>query len=291
MAQYTVKGSQNLLDVALQLYGSIEGVYDLLISNSWLSMDTELKAGTVLTYHEYFAINSDIVSEIGNRKLKPANSERKVYRKAADYPQVFQFDVKPDEEGIGFMVSGEGVMEIDWGDNSSMEIISLKKDVDEVEHYFDSAVTRRTVKIYGDFTLTFFSASEIQSQLYALRNVTVDEFSCNGNKWGLECLFLFEGTYSVDLVSNTIHDLSPIVGMNLQRLDLRYAKFDSTDVLDNYLVQVVENYGNRRNCEVLLTSSPGERGMKAISTIVSEPEWNASGAWVFNINGNIITAS
>lgn len=291
MAQYIVKGSQNIYDIAVQLYGSIEGVYDLLISNSWLDMDTDLKAGMELSYHDYFVINGDITSEINSRELKPANLERKVYWKSTNHSQVFQFDVDPSEESAGFMVSGEGVMTIDWGDNSDMDVVNLQKNANKIEHHFDNIVDGRTVKIYGDFTLTSFSASGIHSQLYALRNVTVDEFTCNGNNWNLDCLFLFDGTYLVNLMGNRIHDLSPIVSLSLQKLDLRYAVFDSPTVLDDYLVQIVENYGNRRNCEVLLSEAPGERGMEAINTIISETEWNASGAWVFNINGNIITAS
>ena len=33
MRTYTVRTGQNIFDVALTLYGSIEGVFDLLVSN------------------------------------------------------------------------------------------------------------------------------------------------------------------------------------------------------------------------------------------------------------------
>ena len=42
MAQYKVRNGQNIYDVALTLYGSIEGIFDLLISNEWLNMETQL---------------------------------------------------------------------------------------------------------------------------------------------------------------------------------------------------------------------------------------------------------
>ena len=48
MGQYTVITGQNLYDVALDIYGSIEGITDLLLSNPALSMMSELRAGQTL---------------------------------------------------------------------------------------------------------------------------------------------------------------------------------------------------------------------------------------------------
>ena len=48
MATYKVKLNQNILDIALELYGTIEGVFDLLITNTGLSMNTDLKTGQEL---------------------------------------------------------------------------------------------------------------------------------------------------------------------------------------------------------------------------------------------------
>ena len=50
MATYTVQYGQNLFDVALTLYGSIEGILDLLVNNKNLSINTELKYGDELEY-------------------------------------------------------------------------------------------------------------------------------------------------------------------------------------------------------------------------------------------------
>ena len=51
MAKYVVKPNQNLFDVALHLYGSIEGIFDLLISNPELNMASDLTYGQELEYH------------------------------------------------------------------------------------------------------------------------------------------------------------------------------------------------------------------------------------------------
>ena len=52
MATYKVKLGQNIWDVAMQLYGSVEGILDLLISNDWLDMTTDLEVGMDLEYHD-----------------------------------------------------------------------------------------------------------------------------------------------------------------------------------------------------------------------------------------------
>lgn len=57
---YTVRSGQNLYDVALTLYGSIEGIFDLLISNDDISLDSQLAHGQVLNYNEEFMIEQSL---------------------------------------------------------------------------------------------------------------------------------------------------------------------------------------------------------------------------------------
>ena len=59
MATYKVLNNQNIWDISLLLYGSIEGAFDLFISNPSLSMTTELKAGDLLEYHEDFVVEGN----------------------------------------------------------------------------------------------------------------------------------------------------------------------------------------------------------------------------------------
>ena len=49
MGNYRVITGQNIYDVALHLYGSIEGIVDLLVNNPDLSLETELRTGQELT--------------------------------------------------------------------------------------------------------------------------------------------------------------------------------------------------------------------------------------------------
>lgn len=77
MKSYTVKSGQNIFDVALVIYGSIEGVFDLLVSNESqsLSFDTTLTAGTTLSYNENYTIYDNIRDWFTDNNVKVANGE------------------------------------------------------------------------------------------------------------------------------------------------------------------------------------------------------------------------
>ena len=289
MAQYQVSSNQNIFDIALHLYGSIEGIYDLLMSNPWLTMKSEIPKGTILEYHDYFVISPGIVSEINNQQLIPANSERKVYFKKTDAPCVMQLIVPTEAIKIAFTWSGEGDVIIDWGDNSPLETIQLKSTVEEYLHYFDNNVDNRIIKVYGDFSLRVWNTSGNEGTLYIIRPIIVDEYISQIGKVNFEGLPLFKDTYLLDLSNRTISDLSPIYDMSLQILDLRNVIFKYPSVLENYLTNLVTNHGNRRACTVYLSEIPTQTGMNAINTIINEVAWNDPNKWVFNINGNIYT--
>ncbi len=52
MGKYTVISGQNLYDVALHVYGSIEGITDLLVNNPDLSMGSVLAQGQELIFSD-----------------------------------------------------------------------------------------------------------------------------------------------------------------------------------------------------------------------------------------------
>ena len=289
MAQYTVKKNQNIFDVAIDLYGSIEGIYDLLITNTWLSMEYDLKPGDILEYHDYFVLNQGIVDEIKNKGYVPSNGARHVYFKLPNENLVFMVDVPEELEFSSIKVSGEGTMIVDWGDNSELQYINLTHTETTIDHFFDNTVDKRVIRIYGSFSLLTFDASSLNGNLYTLYPVIVDEFTSKSNEYSLEGLFLFSGTTVINLAGMLIRDLSPIYDMSLQELDLRGAHIEP-ETIDAYLVNLVTNHGTRRNCTVYLTTEPTATGMEAIQTIIGEEEWNQAGPWVFDINGTIYTA-
>ena len=260
----------------------------MLISNSWLNMETDLKAGMELEYHDYFIINDDISNEIKSNYI-PANNERGVYLKHPTEELVIVCRVDPDNHCSSFKVSGDGKMIIDWGDNSDLETVSLNVEVCTIEHYFNSNVEKRTIKIYGNFKLMKLDTTNLGGSLILTKPLIVDEYVCHSTVNTLDGLFLFDGTVSMDLSKTKIHSLLPIGDMSLQILDLRNVYFTNVDVLDEYLQYVVQNYGSRRNCTVYLTTEPTEKGMDAINTIIGEKSWNEAGNWIFDINDKIYT--
>lgn len=289
MAIHKVTPNQNIWDVALQLYGTVEGVFDLLITNPKLNLTTDLVPGMELEYHDYFIINKDIVDNLKANNLIPGNGQRHVRYKYTEEPLVFILKVPEKQEFVDFAVSGDGVMLIDWGDNTEMEAVHLTHTMCRLQHYFDNAVDERRVRIYGMFNILSIDMSLFHGDLFAVRPVTVDEFTSKSNGNLLKGLFLFEGTVKVDLSAMYVSDLSPIYNMSLQELNLLDVQFSEIGVLDDYLVNLVENYGDRRDCTVYLNTIPTEVGMNAIQTIINEPAWNESGKWKFIINDIIYT--
>ena len=288
MATYIVKPNQNIFDVSIHLYGTIEGVFDLLITNTWLNMNTDLQTGMELEYHEGFILNESVVSTLNSEGIIPSNSERHTYYKHPDDDLIAVCFISEELPMTSFIIGGEGAMLVDWGDNSDIERIILSHTNQRVTHYFDNTVESRRIKIYGDTStlkLTYWNTTDMDSAIYITRPITVDEYVSHANGYTLSGLFLFEGTYRVDLTECTVSNLLPIGDMDLQELDLRKVHFTSTNVLDEYLQHIVANYGTRRGCTVYLDTEPSDIGWAAINTILGESEWNSPTPWRFIING------
>lgn len=287
MNEHIVTQGQNIFDVALQLYGSIEGLFDLLISNPSLSMCTSLNAGDKLYYHDYFTINQNIVENLPDTV---ANGERGVYHKASSFNLLAIVKIDKEEHMSSFAVSGKGNMVIDWGDNSLLESKALTNVRTSLVHYYSNQHSPKTIKIYGNCQLTLLDVTGINGVVYTTREIVVDEYDNYENKGALEGLLLFKDTYRVGLGGH-ISSLLPVGELHLQELDLTRCSFESSDVIDSYLEYIVANYGTRRPCTVKLSATPGAKGMAAIDTILNEESWNASSSWVFIINDNIITTN
>lgn len=69
----TVLQNQTLSDIALQVYGSLEGVFVLATDND-LSVTDELKAGQVLGYQAEKVINKQIVQYYSDNNIHPATA-------------------------------------------------------------------------------------------------------------------------------------------------------------------------------------------------------------------------
>lgn len=292
MATYKVQPNQNIFDISLQLYGTIEGIFDLLISNSWLTMNTDLVTGQELEYHEGYELSQAIVNGLADDGIVPSNGERHVYIKQPTELLLAVCVVDESYPVTSFVIGGEGEMIVDWGDNSELEVIQLSHSNQRITHYFDNTVDSRRLRIYGNtdtLKLTYWDTTDINGTLFMTRPLVVDEYVSQSNGYSLSGLFLFKDTYHVDLQKCTISNLLPIGDMYLQELNLLNVHFTSVSVLDEYLNYIFQCYGDRQGCTVYLDTAPSEDGIAIIAAILAEPEWNDPIPWKFIINGETFT--
>lgn len=303
MGKYSVIAGQNLYDVALHLYGSIEGVVDLLVSNPDLSFDTALSAGRELIYTDGFVIRADVVAYNELHGIVPANGERHVYPKTFTLPLAAVLTLDAAVITVRCGVSGVGLLEIDWGDNSDTEVVSLTDTPQLLTHTFDNRVReKRTIRWFTQARFKTIDWSGLRPKsLVLLQTLPVEELTLTDATLSLEALRLLSDTCLLSLRGLVTADLTPLVeSRGLMTLDLSAARLKPM-VIDRYLTVLVERYGDRRNCTVILPTTPTglyrepdretgsgryriTSGMEAMWVILHEEAWNEGGAWKFIID-------
>ena len=201
MGKYRVVAGQNIYDVALYLYGSIEGVVDLLINNPDLSFATTLTAGRELVYTDDFVIRADVVAYNGLHGIVPANGERHVYPKTFTLPLAVVLTLAAGIITVQCAVSGAGQLEIDWGDNSDTETVLLADTPQLLTHTFDNKVRdRRRIRWFTDACFRSIDWSGLKPRsLVLVQTLPVEELTLTHATLSLESLRLLSGTYSRSL--------------------------------------------------------------------------------------------
>lgn len=308
MGKYTITAGQNIFDVSLHIYGSVEGIIDLMMCNPELSLDSDLKAGDQLSFTDDYIIDKNIVSHNNKYGIVPANGERNVYYKEASYPLAIELFIACDETIASFGISGQGEIEIDWGDNSPLQVVHLNSTNQTISHYFDDkTANKRRMRIYGDFSIQQIDLGGIKIEsLFFIKPVKVENILLNNYASSLSFIALCKDILTVDLTGGACKNLLPLVEckglmtLNLSKMKLR------KETLDNYLIALANNNLGRRSCTITLTESPNgiyaepqrnenlnyviSTGMEAIWVIVNEPAWNEAGYWKFTINEQIYTS-
>lgn len=302
MGQYKVITGQNLYDVALDIYGSIEGITDLLICNPQLSMAACLKAGDVLDCSDDYLIDAETVAYLHREGITPAGGERHVYFKETSLPRRAEFYLPAAPVSVSLSLAGSGTIEIDWGDNSPLECLTFTDRPETLRHTFDNVISgRRMVRLYGDFSLQAADLTSLAPNTVRLfGSLHVEELILRECRAPLEFLPLLEGLYALNLQGAKVADLRPLVECReLMRLDMTGMDL-SRDVLDGWLIALVEEHYGRRACKVLLPGMPsGEyrepardeelnylltSGMEAVWLLTHEEAWNEGGAWCFAVD-------
>lgn len=302
--KYKVRSSQNLYDVALYLYGSIEGLNYLLLYNTDLSLETVLKDGMELYYDDSVVLQPSIITQFKRKHIVPSNGERHVYYKEVNLPVRFILCSRnPEQDTVSFLLAGVGEMVVDWGDNSEIEHIALSSKRQSYFHNFDNICEERVVTCYGDFSLTYFDYEKLEGfGLYVITPMRINEVRIFNNS-EFRGLFLIDDLQKVEIQHAVITSLEPLYDKSISDLIIRNSWLGSVQVLDDYFIHLATHHQERRNCHVITDVAPSgvyqepkrdsnqkyqiTTGMEAIYVITHEPEWNKPAPWVFDIQGKI----
>ena len=188
MKQYKVKHGQNIYDVSLQLYGSIEGVFDLLVNNSHININDFIDPGTIVNYDEGFQINADMIKWLEDNKVTVANGDHIYDVSIADISTLrIQVHQIGPTSVLGIRLNS-GNMVIDWGDGTGLDVVN-----DTAEHELDHPYKDdggHIIRIYGGFSIRDIDLREIGGLYYALSNCHVSgTFQEATNREDLQTLF------------------------------------------------------------------------------------------------------
>lgn len=72
---YKIKSNQNIFDVALQKYGSVQNIYDIIVDNDLEGADTMPVAGTEIVFNSEGKGNELMKKEIKTKRMEFANGQ------------------------------------------------------------------------------------------------------------------------------------------------------------------------------------------------------------------------
>lgn len=153
MNNVTAYKDQSVFDIALQEYGSIEGVFDLLAGNPGLEFDNTFEPGTVLKL-EGDIINQEVVDYYTKNNIKPATSieglEEYSNKKNDMITKTYNYDLSEGDKTF------EGI-----------RLYNLNKDLTIQINY--SNIVATNVKVYIESSLDGANYSAIPYCYYTLQ--------------------------------------------------------------------------------------------------------------------------
>lgn len=177
--KYVVRTGENIYDIALTLFGSIEGIFDLLVSNENISMNTRLQKGDVLYYHDEFVVNDDVTNWIEENGLHVKNGDHQededTIQKNADMKIIIRQTGAFSAINVKLI---SGVMYIDWGDGAGVSI-GVADNYYMADHDYQD-IGEHIIRISGDFQVDILDFSELNGVYYALAPINIfGEFNSN----------------------------------------------------------------------------------------------------------------
>lgn len=208
MKQYITKKGQNIFDVCLMLYGSVEGILDLMVNNETmtvteygpqhlagqpLTLDTVLDRGVVLNYSEGLNINQGALEFYRRDDVTVANGE-------CPFISVYEYDrssvrivIHQRGEYVDFDIAPQShTLYVDWGDYS--DIADVSEGVATLEHVYNDDGDH-VIQIFGDFVaLAYLDFSRITGTVYPTSSIPITGEG-HLNNYNADLIALFPGIY------------------------------------------------------------------------------------------------
>ena len=231
---YIVKRNQNIYDVAVQIYGSVEGLFDLLISNEDLAMDSELKEGQELSYHKIYVRNQSILDTLNSEHIILANGMAKevasLFLKRVQFLMVAS--VEPTSYDIGIV--GEGPAILDWGDNSLHET-DLLEATSVYPHQY-SLPGKVKIELSSANNITGLDIRGIEGMIYLQEcHLSLESYAENKDNITEESILIF-GDQIKRMVLQNKREFDV---MCLDKFDLNYLDLTDTTFKEDSLLEYI----------------------------------------------------
>lgn len=279
MPIYKVKPGQTLYDVAVNIYGTVEGLFDLLITNSDKNMLSELKAGEELEYHEEYILQQAIAKQIADKNINIANGSNNTIPSAFNEIPKIILKVASTEDSISLNMNGYGVMTIDWGDLSPAKEHTFKSNREEsFTHNFENDGEEHVVRIYGDFSLQLFQLNDCNCNVFVTKNVAVGTFISDGGNIEIPGIPLFDELTDIYIQGAHNLDLRQILPLKWTLLDLRTSTFSADFSLADFLQTILDGEG-WDGYKILSVSSNvvNDRVLSLFSQLLTSQHFNPEG--------------
>lgn len=218
MDSYISKSGQNIFDIALTLYGTIDGIFDLLASNPEsingepLTVNTNIPAGTVLYYHSEYVVNANMANWINDNIVKvqngnhyfeyktPKDALKQWIDKNGEFDKDTDFGRMTEEEieqwwelvtRTSLIIKQSGALSsitaklrtncamiIDWGDTTEMEIHTTDDGKFTSEHCYEDS-GEHIIRIYGELRCEWLDLSGVSGVYYPINIIYTDAFNSN----------------------------------------------------------------------------------------------------------------
>ncbi|MGL5690366.1 MAG: hypothetical protein ACRDD8_06025 [Bacteroidales bacterium] len=282
MSKYVVKSGQNIYDIALSIYGSLDGLVYLLMSNKNITLDSVIVEGDIMEYDENHIISNATINHFEANQY-PSNGAYDVFYKDKPTKEKLVIYAYEHASVASMVIGGDGVLFIDWGDNTDIQTIELGSNR-RIEHIFNNKTSlKRQIKMYGSFSISTLDLSGMNiEKMFAIDSFVVGNASLKNNRKvdniGFASVFL--SMRSLNLSGSIVRDMLPLIeAYDMDNLDISGCNI-KTSTLDQYLIHIVEKYQDRPACSVVATNNTLPSGEYKQPDVLNSPQTGMEAVWV-----------